>query len=600
MKICQQCGKEYPDEFLYCPIDGITLEGNPSNIPQTSTKQPAQIRVRTMILGFSILVLCAAMAFFSAFLYQYWKPKYGRLTIETTPGEAVIFVDGQSFGVSPLNIPRLRSGEHEIRIVREGYKDFVQMVTVVPYTYKSLPCTLEPITPQLSNEQLAEIREWRKKLGNAFNENILWPPPEDYNVLYFADKILAIDPTDAQAIEARSRLETSVRRLADIAYARENWLEAERQYKKLTLLFPDDPSIAERMEEIAAGIEAVARNREDLIKNWQAQAEAAIKAGRLTPPDNDNAFDAVQNIQRLEKNNAYARETFARIRDALQNRGDNKIKASDWQGARNDFSRLLQYFPDDRYGKARLAEVDAKLAETSQPERRADEAPPARKPPAALRQSALEAFRSGDYPKAIAAWQEYLKLEPGNDEAWFYIGASYQNQKQWDAAIANFEKCIALNPRNILAHLNVGLLYDHSNNFKAAEEHLSLVRELGGADQYTPERLQTMIQELRERARVQEITKLSVPVEHKHALSNCRGTLHFSEDGLEFRTAETDHGFYESYKGMQGFVIEKNMLTIKTSRNKKYNFRFLNLEDAERIRKWSATYPAIPVNGKVD
>ena len=588
MKACPQCGKLYSDEFVYCPIHGTTLAGDPEENP--GGKPPSQIRIRTLIIGFLILAVCAVSGFTAAFLYQYLKPKYGALTIRTTPDEAFVYVDGKLMGVSPLNIPKLVSGGHEIRVAREGYEDFVQQVRVAPYADDTLHWTLSPVVPRLSGEQLAEIAELRERLERARKENILLPPPEDYNVLYYADRILAIDPADGHALEAREQVADSLRRQAELAYARENWAESARQYDRLALFFPDDDSIEERRMDVAVRAAASAKDREALIENWRARAEAAMKVGSLTPPDKDNALDAVRNIQNIDKNNAYARSTLARIRERLQNQGDAKIAASDWAGARGDFLRLLQYFPEDKYGKTRLTEMDARLEESAKREQSAKTEQQARQKTAVLRQSALDLFSSGDYVKSIAAWREYLKLEPKSDEAWFYIGASYQNETQMDEAIINFEKCLELNPNHVLAHLNIGRLYDHNKNFRAAEEHFLKAKELGGADAFPPERLDDILRDLRTRARADDMSKIPIYVEHRHALlSSCRGALYFNSEGMEFRTTETDHSFFEAYKGMQEFTIEGNSLSVRTSRNRRYNFRFLNPEDVARVRAWVAS-----------
>ena len=586
MKGCPQCGKLYPDEFLYCPVHGTTLAGDPEK--KAGEKPPSQIRIRTLVIGLLILAVCAVSGFTAAFLYQYLKPKYGALTIRTTPNEALIFVDGKTLGVSPLNIPKLASGGHELKITREGYTDLVQLVRVTPYADETLHLTLSPVVPQLSGEQLAEIAVLREKMKTARKENILLPPPDDYNVLYFADRILAIDPADSEAMEAREQVSDSLRRQAEQAYARENWAESTKQYEKLALMHPDDDSIEELLTDIAARAAASAKDRETLIESWRARAEAAMKVGSLTPPDKDNALDAVRNIQRIDKNNAYARSVLARLRDQLQDRGDAKIAASDLAGARSDFQRLMQHFPEDKYGKARLAELDTRLEDAAKREQTAKTEQQSRQKVAALRQSALNLFSSGDYAKSIAEWREYLKLEPKSDEAWFYIGASYQNEKQMDEAIVNFEKCLELNPNHVLAHLNVGLLYDHNKNFKAAEEHILKAKALGGADKYTPERLDETLNDLRKRARTEEMSKTAVYVDHRHTFSGCRGALYFGGEGMEFRTTETDHSFYEAYKGMQEFSIEGNTLTVRTFRNRKYTFRFLNPEDIALVRAWRA------------
>jgi hypothetical protein len=605
MKECPQCGNTYSESFLYCPADGSPLGGDKEKDERQDSPKPAQIRIKTLMLGFVILVLCSLIAFGGAFFYQYWKPKYGALTVKTTPPGAMISVDGKLRGASPLILSNLRSGGHQLKGAKEGYKDFDQHVMIVPYATENLHWNLEPIIPQLTNEQLAEVEAWRTKLESAQQENILLPPPDDYNVLFFADKILSIDPANSYATEIKAKLAESVRHLAELAYAREDWLESEKQYKNLALLLPNDLALGERLADVAAKLDASVKDREKQVQDWKAKADAAMKLGSLVPPDRDNALDAIRSIQRLDKNNSYVREAISQLKGLMQNRGDTKMAASDWQGARNDFRLLLQYFPEDSYSKARLAVIETKISEIAQLEQqniqRTNEEQQSRQKISMLRQAAISSFRAGAYEKSISEWQEYLKFEPNSDEAYFYIGASYQDQKQLDTAILNFEKCISLNLNNVLAHLNLGLLYDyHRNSFKQAEEHLRKAKELGGGEKYTPDRLQSMIQDLQDRARASSVMKLLIAVEHKHAFSSCRGNLYFTEEGMEYRTAETDHSFYEAYKAMRAFAIEGDELTIKTRNNKKYSFHFLNSGDAARIRALNLTSRYIHLSGNVD
>ncbi len=605
MRECPQCGNSYPGSFQFCPTDGTPLNGDAGGDLRRPARKPAQIKVKTLVLGIVLLLVTAVLAFMGAFFYQYWKPKYGSLVIKTTPPGVLISVDGKFRGVSPITLTDMRSGSHQLRGTKEGYKDYVQQVTVMPYATESVHWKLESVVPQLTNEQLAEVEAWRKKLERAQNENILLPPPDDYNVLFFAQKILSIDPANSYALEVKAKLAETVRQLAEFAYAREDWLESEKQYKNLLLIYPDDPSAEGRLADVAAKIDASIKDREKQIQDWVQRAEAAIKAGSLLPPDKDNALDAIRSIQRLDKNNRYARQAVSVLKEQMQGRGDAKIAAGDWQGARNDFRALLQYFPEDNYSKGRLSVIDAKLAELSQQEQqriqRAAEEQQSRQKIQALRQSALSAFRSGSYQKSISEWQEYLKFEPNSDEAYFYIGASYQDQKQLDNAILNFEKCLSLNPNNILAHLNLGMLYDyHRNNFKQAEEHLRRAKELGGAERYSPDRLQSMINDLQDRAQAYSVLKMLFPVEHKHTFSSCRGNLSFTEEGMEYRTSETEHSFYESYSGMRGFAMQGNSLSIKTRNNRKYNFQFLNPGDAARIRAWISSSRYIRVDSQID
>jgi tetratricopeptide (TPR) repeat protein len=491
-------------------------------------------------------------------------------------------------------------GGHRIRATKEGYKEFVQQVEIIPYASENVHSKLEPLVPHLTNEQLAEIESWRKKLEAAQKENIFLPPPEDYNALFFANKILSIDPANAYALEVKNRLAEITRRSADLAYAREDWLEAEKHYKSLALLLPDDISINERLTDIAAKIDASMKDRDKQISEWTAKAEVAMKAGNLVPPEKENALEALRNIERLDRKNTYAKEALARLKETLQNRGDTKISSGDWQGARNDFKIVLQYFPEDDYSKTRLTAIEGKLGEATLAEQQRaqkmqeEQQQQSKQRLAALRQSALNSYRSGSHAKAVSEWQEYLKFEPNSDEAYFYLGSSYQEQKQYDTAILNFEKCLSINPNNGPAHLNLGILYDHHrNNVAKAIEHLRKVKELGGVEKYAPEKVQTMIQGLQDRAALDGMQKTGFPAEHKHVFSTCRGDIRVSESGIEFKTKETDHSFFESYANLRTFAIQGDDLTVRTQNNKKYNFRFLNPGDGDRVRRIAARYTLV-------
>jgi tetratricopeptide (TPR) repeat protein len=605
MKKCPQCDNSYPEPFQFCPVDGSHLEEGGeqrARAPEVVEDLPpaeATVSVRTLVLGLGILVMTGVLAFTAVFFYQYLRPKYGALLVKTVPAGAMVWLNGEQRGVSPITLSDLRTGVYQVRVTMEGYKELVQGVQVVPYSTESLHLALEPLVAQLSNEQLAQVEDLRKKLESAFKENILLPPPDDYNVWYFANRILEIDPANSYALEAKSKLADSIRRAADVAFARSDWLEAEKQYKQLALLFPDDTTIGERLADLSEKIEAGTKDRQKQIDDWKEKAEAAFKAGTLVPPEKENALDCMRNILRLDKKNAYARTGMVRLKETLQNRGDTRIANGDWQQARTDFRTVLQYFPDDLYSKTRLSMVEGKLQEVAQAEQRRlqgmqEEQQQSRQKIANLRQSALNAYRTGAYQRAISDWQEYLKLEPNSDEACFSIGAAYLEQKQLDNAILYFEKALTLNPRNALAQLNLGILYDqHRHDYKRAEEHLRKARELGGVENYSQDRLQAMIQDLQNRAQIEALQKSSFPVEHKHAFSSCRGTLQVTDRGVEFRTSETDHSFFEAYADIRSLSIDGTAISIRTRNNKKYNFQFLNEGDGAVVRRLAQRH--IPV-----
>src|SRR5207247_934438 len=109
------------------------------------------------------------LAFTGVFFYQYLKPKYGGLVVKTTPSGAAVYVDGKQRGSSPLTIGEIRAGGHQIKAAKEGYREYVQQVEVIPYSTENLHWTLDPIVPHLTNEQLAEIEAWKKKVESDEN-----------------------------------------------------------------------------------------------------------------------------------------------------------------------------------------------------------------------------------------------------------------------------------------------------------------------------------------------------------------------------------------------------------------------------------------------
>jgi hypothetical protein len=79
-------------------------------------------------------------------------------------------------------------------------------------------------------------------------------------------------------------------------------------------------------------------------------------------------------------------------------------------------------------------------------------------------------------------------------------------------------------------------------------------------------------------------------VEHKHVFSSCRGNLRITDQGVEFKTTETDHSFFETYSNLSSFGVEGVEVAIRTRNNKKYNFRLLKPGDADLVRRLAARH----------
>lgn len=78
-------------------------------------------------------------------------------------------------------------------------------------------------------------------------------------------------------------------------------------------------------------------------------------------------------------------------------------------------------------------------------------------------------FDSGQYQKAVKAYEASLDLHAGNANIWTDLGVMYRRTKQPQRAIEAFDKAIAMDPMHETSRLNKGivLLYDQ-NDVKGA------------------------------------------------------------------------------------------------------------------------------------
>lgn len=76
---------------------------------------------------------------------------YGKLVIESTPGMATVEIAGVGTKQTPVIISQMLVGTHEVRIRKEGYKDYVANVTITEGQTTTLNATLQKgVTPAAS------------------------------------------------------------------------------------------------------------------------------------------------------------------------------------------------------------------------------------------------------------------------------------------------------------------------------------------------------------------------------------------------------------------------------------------------------------------
>jgi hypothetical protein len=73
----------------------------------------------------------------------------GALSITSDPAGAMVFIDNQSSGISPLTAEDIAAGDHKIVVQKEGYEEYSISILVAAGTTRNVTATLMPVTPAL-------------------------------------------------------------------------------------------------------------------------------------------------------------------------------------------------------------------------------------------------------------------------------------------------------------------------------------------------------------------------------------------------------------------------------------------------------------------
>jgi len=89
-------------------------------------------------------------------------------------------------------------------------------------------------------------------------------------------------------------------------------------------------------------------------------------------------------------------------------------------------------------------------------------------------QSAQRQMNAGNYAAAISTLQAAVPGNPSSGELFYWLGRAYYEVKDWDSAVAQGEKSIAIDPRNSLYHDWLGREYggkaDRDHSFSDAKK----------------------------------------------------------------------------------------------------------------------------------
>ena len=70
-------------------------------------------------------------------------PIYGSLNIESTPNFATVYIDGKMVGETPKFVKEILVDEHELKLVKEGYVDYLETITIQKGGRKQMSINME-------------------------------------------------------------------------------------------------------------------------------------------------------------------------------------------------------------------------------------------------------------------------------------------------------------------------------------------------------------------------------------------------------------------------------------------------------------------------
>ena len=83
-----------------------------------------------------------------------------------------------------------------------------------------------------------------------------------------------------------------------------------------------------------------------------------------------------------------------------------------------------------------------------------------------------KAVKAKDFGRALSLFKKVVRSDPGNADAWNYIGFSHRKLDQLDRALPAYQKALAIDPDHRGANEYLGELYLKTGNLEKARERL--------------------------------------------------------------------------------------------------------------------------------
>ncbi|MBX7221711.1 MAG: PEGA domain-containing protein [Blastocatellia bacterium] len=547
------------------PSPAPLLPPPPLNPKPAKGKAPAGGNgVRWGIFGV-VIVLAVLITIGTIVLYTTQRPQIGNLTIVADPPGALVYLDGKPFKPSPTRLQNVPAGTHKLRFTKEGFTDLEKDVVVENGQTLEVSVILEPVKvepPPVTGTPTERVAEFLRLGEESFGRNDL-VIPENNNALYFADAVLAIQPTNETAKGLRNRILETLVKQAESA-AKTDLATAQIGYTQISEKFPDDPRGPEGLKKVALLLE----QRRGQITELLASGESAFTSGKLLDPPNSSAYYYSAQVLAIDKRNAPALTLRNKIKETLRIQAEQAVTNKDYPNATAQFQRLVRAFPEDRRFSVRIKEV-SDLTKVKK-----DETNPASVDPKQAREAGMQKFRSGDYTGAITDLEKAVRGGMAEAETFYALGYSHLKRGQTGEARQNFNQAVQVNSNHGPSLGQLAVLGEQTE--KAIPAYERAIRAGGGGD-YSVATLQQKLDALKAATqKTKEPAAYSTVVTREEGgvfgSKEIPGTLTVSPAGLRFTAQNGKDNFQYQLAQVSELRSEGDRLFFRGG-GKSYKFR---------------------------
>jgi hypothetical protein len=497
-----------------------------------------------------------------------------QVVILTSPSGAEITLNGKSYGTSPVKIEQLKAGTYTLIISKDLYETLNESLEISdsqPTIERKLKMATPADVADLSPEE--RIKKYQEQAEAAFARENYLAPSED-SAYRYAELILDDDPTNAFALEMKSKVRRQLLQRAQAEYTRGDFSNAMVILNDLVDYYGRDPEIRQAL----ARLEMQLTSKRGEVQGLVAKAEAALRSGNLLDPSHASADFFARQVLAIDGQNTQARAIRHQVKERVIEAAEQAQVRGDIDVAYRQLERIAQAFPDDK----QVRQLRAQLQEVVS--NRAAEAAKAADPDA-RRIAGLEKKNRGDLPGAIKDLEFAFQNGKRSAEVIFALAESHKYLGHLAQAAEYFRQVPeSATEQRTSAIASLGDIALEQGDSDTALRRYKEARQRGGSTLYSLAKLDDKIEKIEKQARAkeEEPTPVAIAVKHEHGVlrGSCSGTLTVNSSGVNYSTTG-EHSFSANLTGVTA-VITKGVLEIRYPQ-KSWSFK-TNLNSAAQFR----------------